>query len=528
MREARRHASHLLTSILACCLVFRAVNAVVVRTFFNADEFWQGPEIAHKIVYGYGHATWEWRAKLRGYAHPLIYALVYKLGDAVGARSDWFVRHAPRATHAALSGTHDVGCYRLALRWHGDACARAVIALRFLNWFVFYCETRSFSNCVEACATTWALTFWPLGTTLGTGAGGRRRRFKALVLAALACVMRPTSGVLWLALGVRTLIKAKATIGEKARFAALEAAPTALAALGASACVDRYFYGEWTCVLCNFVRFNVFEGGSVIYGAHPWHWYLTQGYPAVMGTMLPLAAIGFWRHRATKPEAFIVTFWTILGYSFAAHKEFRFLLPCLGVSLVSAASVLSSMTPSRRRFVVAALVVTNVPAALYLSVWHQAGTIAVMPHIARLAKSGLITHGGVLFATPCHQTPFYSHIHREIRMTFLDCSPDRAPGEDDSAKFTADPHAWLEQKYGATPSANDAHACAVAAALAPSRLVLFDADARRASAWLANWNFTLEADFHHAHVEVDRELQRRLLVYARDADAATRRCEAQE
>ena len=168
MREARRHASHLLTSVLACCLIFRAFNAVVVRTFFNADEFWQGPEIAHKIVYGYGHATWEWRAKLRGYAHPLIYALVYKLGDAVGARSAWFVRHAPRATHAALSGTHDVGCYRLALRLHGDACARAVIVLRFLNWFVFYCETRSFSNCVEACATTWALTFWPLGTTLGT------------------------------------------------------------------------------------------------------------------------------------------------------------------------------------------------------------------------------------------------------------------------------------------------------------------------------------------------------------------------
>ena len=77
MREARRHASHLLTSVLACCLIFRAFNAVVVRTFFNADEFWQGPEIAHKIVYGYGHATWEWRAKLRGYAHPLIYALVY-------------------------------------------------------------------------------------------------------------------------------------------------------------------------------------------------------------------------------------------------------------------------------------------------------------------------------------------------------------------------------------------------------------------------------------------------------------------
>lgn len=44
--------------------------------------------------------------------------------------------------------------------------------LRFLNWFVFYCEMWSFLNCVEVCVTTWALTFWSFGTTFGIGAGG--------------------------------------------------------------------------------------------------------------------------------------------------------------------------------------------------------------------------------------------------------------------------------------------------------------------------------------------------------------------
>ena len=34
--------------------------------------------------------------------------------------------------------------------------------LRLVNWFVFFCETRSFSNCVEACLTTWALVYWLL------------------------------------------------------------------------------------------------------------------------------------------------------------------------------------------------------------------------------------------------------------------------------------------------------------------------------------------------------------------------------
>ena len=42
------------------CVLFRVVNAVCVRTFFSADEYWQSLEVAHKLVFGYGHLTWEW------------------------------------------------------------------------------------------------------------------------------------------------------------------------------------------------------------------------------------------------------------------------------------------------------------------------------------------------------------------------------------------------------------------------------------------------------------------------------------
>lgn len=48
-----------------------------VRTYFNADEFWQSVEIAHALVFGYGHYTWEWTAALRGYTHPLLFAAPY-------------------------------------------------------------------------------------------------------------------------------------------------------------------------------------------------------------------------------------------------------------------------------------------------------------------------------------------------------------------------------------------------------------------------------------------------------------------
>lgn len=36
-------------------LVFRLWNALFVRTAFNPDEYWQSTEVAHRMVFGYGH-----------------------------------------------------------------------------------------------------------------------------------------------------------------------------------------------------------------------------------------------------------------------------------------------------------------------------------------------------------------------------------------------------------------------------------------------------------------------------------------
>ena len=80
---------------------------------------------------------------------------------------------APRWLHAHSSRRRTTrACFRLAKRFHGDACARWAVFLRLVNWFVFFCETRSFSNCVEACLTTWALVYWPL-EALGSAPAGR-------------------------------------------------------------------------------------------------------------------------------------------------------------------------------------------------------------------------------------------------------------------------------------------------------------------------------------------------------------------
>jgi phosphatidylinositol glycan class B len=39
--------------IFGVCLVFRLCCALCLSTAFAPDEFWQGPEVAHKLVFGY-------------------------------------------------------------------------------------------------------------------------------------------------------------------------------------------------------------------------------------------------------------------------------------------------------------------------------------------------------------------------------------------------------------------------------------------------------------------------------------------
>lgn len=58
--------------------------------------------------------------------------------------------------------------------------------------------------------------------------------------------------------------------------------------------VDRIFYGDWVLVQYNFLEFNVLHGGSAFYGSHPWHWYITQGYPVIMATHLIPFTFGGW------------------------------------------------------------------------------------------------------------------------------------------------------------------------------------------------------------------------------------------
>lgn len=122
-----------------------------------------------------------------------------------------------------------------------------------------------------------------------------------------------------------------------------------------------------------------------------------------------------------------------------------------------------------------------------------------MNFLAKEAYYGKVD--SVLFLVPCHATPYYSTLHRNLPMRFLDCSPSDDKGVmDESDRFTMDPVSF---------ASNMATNWSL-----PSHIVLFDSEERQLRPFLSSHSFKEIKRFFHAHFKVDRDLQSSAVIYA--------------
>ncbi|RRT83998.1 hypothetical protein BHE74_00013070 [Ensete ventricosum] len=56
-----------------------------------------------------------------------------------------------------------------------------------------------------------------------------------------------------------------------------------------------------------------------------------------------------------------------------------------------------------------------------LSLPSQRGSEDVMIYLSKEAHKGKVR--SILFLMPCHSTPYYSILHHDLPMRFLDCTP---------------------------------------------------------------------------------------------------------
>ncbi|WZZ30672.1 hypothetical protein YC2023_014073 [Brassica napus] len=500
--------------IFLSCLAFRVVNALLIQTYFNPDEHWQSLEVAHRTVFGYGYLTWEWKRGIRSYLHPMLFAFLYKVLHLTGLDTPYVMSKAPRLMQSVLSAVGDLYLYKLSDALYGENVATWSLFCQMANWFMFFCMNRTFSNCLETVLTIMGLYYWPCIRDPSKAHPVNRKW--GLVIAALACAVRPTSAIIWLYVGTLELFLTP----NKVKFVVLEVIPIGSLVLGFTCLLDRMMYGSWVIVPLNFLKFNFLSSGGDYYGTHPWHWYFSQGFLVMLFTFTPLSIAGIIKSKDKKLSALIL--WVLTVYSLLGHKEFRFVLPVLPIALIFSgyalaqmeASVPSSITkkkqvPRKKNIVkwspklvlsVLFLLVTNVPMALYMSLFHQRGTEDAMNYLSEEAYKGRIK--SILFLMPCHSTPYYSTLHSNIPMQFLDCTPSEEKGRfDESDRFMMDPLGFASELAGNWSEP-------------PSHIVLFASEETKLRDFIIQRSFKEVKRFFHAHFKVDRDLQSSVVVYA--------------
>lgn len=92
---------------------------------------------------------------------------------------------------------------RLAGVLWGSEIGWIALALSTGSAWQWFCSTRTFANSLETVITAVALSVWPWSLAVGARGGHQRGELRlSLLLAAFACILRPTNILVWSVLGV--------------------------------------------------------------------------------------------------------------------------------------------------------------------------------------------------------------------------------------------------------------------------------------------------------------------------------------
>ncbi|KAJ5889126.1 hypothetical protein N7504_009936 [Penicillium tannophilum] len=505
-------------NVLLFLIGFRLVNALTVRTFFQPDEFFQSLEPAWQVAFGKNQGawiTWEWQHQLRSSLHPLLFAAIYKTTDFFSSiftlpstrRAELLIA-SPKTAQAVLSAVSDFYTWKLASRIYGEDSrdAWATLIITMISPWQWFCSTRTLSNCLETTLTIVALDLWPwqwsansmvnnIHETTGhekTEANNTellRNLRRCLSLAAVACVLRPTNIIIWLALAAVAWLRGS---WDQRKILVREVLFCGSSTLTVSAIADRFFYGFWTFPPLRFLYFNIAQSLAVFYGRNNWHYYVTEGYPLLLTTLIPFAIPGLYVTLTTRESsasnreqtnirvqlAMICAFMPFV-LSFISHKEVRFIYPLLPSLHILAAPRLvqfswpaltsNSHAYTPKRLTLLFLIFVNVIIALYTSIYHASGPLNVLEYIRRQHETHILSHNmvtpsssvslapesGIIvgFLMPCHSTPWRSHmVYPSINAWALSCEPpiglnetQKAAYRDEADQFYDDPDDFLRQ-----------------------------------------------------------------------------------
>ncbi len=309
------------------------IDAVARLGRLHPDEVFQAYEPALRLAFGYGVSAWEWSVGLRNDVVPGLFAALLKAAHLVGVDDPWARRCVLAAPQCALTVAMLVSVFRFVERRLGARAATwsLPLVLSWLPWVWF--GGRPMSESLSAALLVCALERLDADdATLG-----RRGAFGAGLFLGFAEVTRyGSAAVIAPALVVLAVGRRWVTL----RLVCLGGALVALA-LGAldrvtwGVALEHPHLGGWWHSLIEYLRFNVFTGGSSKFGRAPPQWYVGRLWAAPVVVL----ALGRWRRAEALLRSVIFVVPALVYFvaiSVTEHKESRFLYPALLLLLVAA------------------------------------------------------------------------------------------------------------------------------------------------------------------------------------------------
>ncbi|XP_076628412.1 phosphatidylinositol glycan anchor biosynthesis class B [Colletes latitarsis] len=443
--------------VLSILMVWRLTSVFLVQTAHVPDEYWQSVEVAHRLAFGYGYLTWEWHAKIRNYIYPFLISIIYRILALVSLDHVTILTILPRMLQAIVCA---YGEYRF-YQWTKNKWTLYSLCL---NWYWYYCASRTLINTVETACTMIALSIFPWRDS-------NIRNLNFLWIVGFLCMIRPTAAVIWLPLCLYHLCT---SLQDKLMLICRYSVVCIVCCLS-SILLDSYCYGTLVISPWEFFVINVLHKIGNIYGTQHLLWYIFCGLPVLLGVYYIVFLLCIW--QVTKYYAcfhrqaimLIVIGWTICVYSLLSHKEFRFLLPLLPMLIYICTSCTFRLNVKfakiGRKIFIALLIISNIIPGVYFCAIHQRGSLDAMDVLHKEIVNAENTTN-VLFLTPCHATPLYSHLHVNVSLKILTCEPNLnniTNYVDEADAFFADPMHWLDHNYNSNENAT-----------IPSYIVTFD------------------------------------------------------
>ncbi|KAJ2600190.1 glycosylphosphatidylinositol anchor biosynthesis [Coemansia sp. RSA 1721] len=562
-KRPRRHM------LFLALVVLRLVNVFLVQTFIHPDETWQSLEVAHRAVFGYGYITWEWRHALRGFAHPMLFAAVYRALAMLRLDDTSLILVAPYVVVALIAAAIDYATFAFAKRLAGSQVAYWAVFCSAVSWTMGSGIVRPLVNSAETMLTALAFVYWPWhhpSTAPPTYPANNNRESLpfSLCLAALSCIVRPTSAVLWLCAGIVLLINQPRhhRVSRTIRIITTTLL-IGILALATMLLVDYLGYKQWVFPPYQFYIFNVQQDLGTWFGESPPLYHLYVSLPILFTSMLPFVIHGVylsWCTKRVSVEPAVVAAMASFMFSLVGHMEYRFLYPLLPIGFMYCAISIQTLVgplqhihvakkhddpepdPQSKsiwtvRNIVLYLLLTNIPATLYLNLVHQRGVVDVFKYLRHEVASNNVSQIG--FLMPCHSTPFYSHLHKNIPMWFLSCEPPLDKQQLDTHYWEANdfeqsPELFLQKiffTHNGQPQDTQEESAGGGRLLDgfmdnsapapgqkrswPSHLVLYDAMVRRIDHVLVGQGYSECARFFNTHFNGDSRRKGDVVVYCK-------------